>query len=70
MRWTEVGNLRKQYTSGEAAAQPAPNVHVHLDEVAQAATSIIAEGGVCAASHQAWRASRHERDSSSYLPGI
>jgi hypothetical protein len=26
MTWTEVGNLRKQYTSGEAAAQPAPNV--------------------------------------------
>src|SRR5215470_4938705 len=25
--------------------------------------------GVCAASHQAWRASRHERDSPSYLPG-
>jgi hypothetical protein len=44
MRWTEVGNLRKQYTSGEAAAQPAPYVHAHFDEVAQAATSIIAEG--------------------------
>jgi hypothetical protein len=44
MTWTEVGYLRKQYTSDGAAAQPAPDVHAHFDEVAQAATSIIAEG--------------------------
>jgi|SRR5208283_1351928 len=44
MTWTEVGNLPKQHTSDGAAAQPAPDVHAHFDEVAQAATSIIAEG--------------------------
>ena len=46
MTWTDqVGNLLKQYTSGGAAAQPAPDVHAHFDEVAQAAPlSTIAEG--------------------------
>ena len=46
MAWTDqVGNLLKQYTSGGAAAQPAPDVHAHFDQVAQAApASAIAEG--------------------------
>ena len=46
MTWTDqVGNLLKQYTSGGAAAQPAPDVHAHFEEVAQAApSSLIAEG--------------------------
>jgi hypothetical protein len=46
MTWTDqVGNLLKQYTSGGAAAQPAPDVHAHFDQVAQAApASTIAEG--------------------------
>ena len=45
MTWTDqLGNLLKQYTSGGAAAQPAPDVHAHFDQVAQAApTSFIAE---------------------------
>jgi hypothetical protein len=46
MAWTdEVGNLLKQYTSGGAVAQPAPDVHAHFDQVTQAApASVIAEG--------------------------
>jgi hypothetical protein len=46
MAWTDkIGNLLQQYTSGGAAAQPAPDVHAHFDEVAQAApSSAIAEG--------------------------
>ncbi|HXO04221.1 MAG TPA: hypothetical protein VN884_01175 [Candidatus Sulfotelmatobacter sp.] len=47
MTWTDqLGNLLKQYTtSGGAAAQPAPDVHAHFDQVAQAApASAIAEG--------------------------
>ena len=48
MTWTDkVGNLLRQYTSGgaAAAAQPAPDVHAHFDEVAQAAPpSVLAEG--------------------------
>lgn len=46
MAWTnKIGNLLQQYTSGGAAAQPAPDVHAHFDEVAQAApSSAIAEG--------------------------
>jgi len=46
MTWTDqVGNLLKQYTSGGAAAAPAPDVHAHFDQVAQAAPgSVIAEG--------------------------
>lgn len=46
MTWTDqLGNLLKQYTSGGAAAQPAPDVHAHFDQIAQAApTSVIAEG--------------------------
>jgi hypothetical protein len=46
MTWTDqLGNLLKQYTSGGAAAQPAPDVHAHFDQVAQAAPlSTIADG--------------------------
>jgi hypothetical protein len=46
MDWADqLGNMLKQYTSGGAAAQPAPDVHTHFDQVAQAApTSVIAEG--------------------------
>jgi hypothetical protein len=46
MDWTDqLGNMLKQYTSGGAAAQPAPDVHAHFDQVAQSApTSVIAEG--------------------------
>jgi hypothetical protein len=45
MDWTDqLGNMLKQYTSGGAAVQPAPDVHAHFDQVAQAApTSVIAE---------------------------
>src|SRR6516165_2025972 len=46
MSWfNQVENLLKRYTSGGAAAQPAPDVHAHFDQVAQAAPpSAIAEG--------------------------
>jgi hypothetical protein len=47
MSWADqLGNMLKQYTTtGGAAAQPAPDVHAHFDQVAQAApTSVIAEG--------------------------
>src|SRR5271169_3094505 len=47
MGWMDkVGGLLKQYTSGTgAAAAPAPDVHAHFDQVAQAAPpSAIAEG--------------------------
>jgi len=46
MTWTdELGNLLRKYTSGGAAAAPAPDVHAHFDQVAQAApASVIAEG--------------------------
>ena len=46
MPWTDqLGNLLKKYTGGGAAAAPAPDVHAHFDEVAQAApASLIAEG--------------------------
>lgn len=48
MSWTDkVGDLLKSYTGGgaAAAAQPAPDVHAHFDEVAQAVpTSVLAEG--------------------------
>ena len=46
MSWfDQVGNLLKQYTSSGAAAAPAPDVHAHFDQVAQAAPkSVIAEG--------------------------
>ncbi len=38
-------NLLKQYTSGGAAAAPAPDVHAHFDQVAEAApSSALAEG--------------------------
>jgi hypothetical protein len=46
MDWmNQLGNMLKQYTSGGAAAQPAPDVHAHFDQVAQAAPAgVIAEG--------------------------
>ena len=46
MTWTDqIGNLLKQYTSGGAAAAPAPDVHAHFDQVAEAAPcSALAEG--------------------------
>jgi hypothetical protein len=46
MTWLDqVGNLLKQYTSGGAAAAPAPDVHAHFDQVAGAAPpGTIAEG--------------------------
>jgi hypothetical protein len=47
MTWTDqLGNLLKNYTSsGGAAAAPAPDVHAHFDQVAQAApASAITEG--------------------------
>ncbi|HXU21960.1 MAG TPA: hypothetical protein VN788_15360, partial [Verrucomicrobiae bacterium] len=46
MSWlNQVGHLLQQYTSGGAAAAPAPDVHAHFDQVAQAApSSVIAEG--------------------------
>lgn len=46
MTWTDqLGGLLKQYSSGGAAAQPAPDVHAHFDQMAQAApASAIAEG--------------------------
>ena len=46
MSWTDkLGNTLSLYTSGGAAAQPAPDVHAHFDEVARAApASAIAEG--------------------------
>jgi hypothetical protein len=47
MSWTDkVGSLLKQYgTAGGAAAQPAPDVHAHFDEVSQAVPSgALAEG--------------------------
>jgi hypothetical protein len=46
MTWTDqLGNLLKRYTSGGAAPAPAPDVHAHFDQVAQAApASVIAEG--------------------------
>ena len=46
MTWTDqIGSLLKQYTSGGAAAAPAPDVHAHFDELAKAApASEIADG--------------------------
>src|SRR5271157_5364025 len=46
MTWSDqIGSLLKQYTSGGAAAAPAPDVHAHFDQVAQAAPiSEIADG--------------------------
>lgn len=47
MTWTDqLGSLLKKYTSGGgAAAAPAPDVHAHFDQVAQAApASVLAEG--------------------------
>jgi len=46
MTWTDqIGNLLKQYTSGGAAAAPAPDVHAHFDQLAAAAPiGTIADG--------------------------
>lgn len=51
MSWTDkVGSLLKQYvTSGGAAAQPAPDVHAHFDEVALAVPPNILATGLAAA---------------------
>jgi hypothetical protein len=51
MSWTDrVGNLLKQYaTAGGAAAQPAPDVHAHFDEVSQAVPSATLAEGLAAA---------------------
>ena len=46
MSWTDqLGSLLKKYTSSGAAAAPAPDVHAHFDQVAQAVpASVLAEG--------------------------
>jgi hypothetical protein len=50
MTWTDqIGNLLKQYTSGGAAAAPAPDVHAHFDQVAAAAPSSAIADGLSAA---------------------
>jgi hypothetical protein len=50
MSWfNQIAIMLKQYTSGGAAAAPAPDVHAHFDQVAQAAPKgVIAEGLVAA----------------------
>jgi len=51
MSWTDkIGSLLNQYsTAGGAAAQPAPDVHAHFDEVAQAVPSGTLAEGIAAA---------------------
>ena len=53
MSWLDqVGQLLKQYTSGGttgAAAAPAPDVHAHFDQVAQAAPASTLADGLAAA---------------------
>jgi hypothetical protein len=51
MSWTDkIGSLLQQYsTSGGAAAQPAPDVHAHFDEVAQAVPQGTLAEGIAAA---------------------
>jgi hypothetical protein len=51
MSWTDkVGSLLKQYsTAGGAAAQPAPDVHAHFDEVSQAVPPGTLAEGIAAA---------------------
>jgi hypothetical protein len=46
MSWiNQIGNVLKQYSSGGAATQAAPDVNTHFDEVAKAApASVIADG--------------------------
>jgi hypothetical protein len=46
MSWLgQVGQLLQQYTSGGAAAAPAPDVHAHFDQVSEAAPcNVVAEG--------------------------
>jgi hypothetical protein len=46
----KVGSLLKQYTTaGGAAAQSAPDVHAHFDEVSQAVPSKTLAEGIAAA---------------------
>ena len=51
MSWSDkVGSLLRQYASGSgAAAQPAPDVHAHYDEVAQAVPAGTLADGIAAA---------------------
>ena len=51
MSWTDrVGNLLRQYASGSgAAAQPAPDVHAHYDEVSQGVPQATLADGISAA---------------------
>jgi hypothetical protein len=51
MSWTDkIGSLLQQYsTSGGAAAQHAPDVHAHFDEVAQAVPQGTLAEGIAAA---------------------
>lgn len=46
MSWmNQIGDVLKQYSSGGAATQTAPDVNTHFDEVAKAApASVIADG--------------------------
>jgi len=50
MSWfDQVGNLLKQYAPSGAAPAPAPDVHAHFDQVAQAAPSNVIADGLAAA---------------------
>jgi hypothetical protein len=50
MSWlNQVGDLLKQYSSGGAAAAPAPDVHAHFDQVTQAAPSSTIAGALASA---------------------
>ena len=50
MGWiNQVGSILKQYSSGEAATQTAPDVHAHFDEVAKAVPSGTLADGIAAA---------------------
>lgn len=50
MSWfNQIGNMLKQYSSGGAAAAPAPDVHAHFDQVAQAAPKGVVADGLAAA---------------------
>lgn len=51
MSWTDkVGSLLRQYTTGSgAAAQPAPDVHQHFDQVSQAVPGGVLAEGIAAA---------------------
>lgn len=51
MSWTDkIGNLLQQYATGSgAAAQPAPDVNQHFDQVSQAVPSGVLAEGISAA---------------------